>query len=90
MQAHPSLPTSQQIRINAWIEKNPTLKPYDMPTLIELARNLDRINRIINQINDLSHDDLHTHQSLTDLLELEKMRVLAVNRNLGLDLGPLR
>ena len=89
MQAHQSLPPSQQNRINAWIKIKAELQPDDMPQLIELARNLDRIERIINQISALSNDDAYNRKYLTDLLKLEKMRVITLNQNLGLNLSTL-
>ena len=85
MQAHPSLPLSQQNRINTWIKIKAELQSSDMPQLIELARNLDRIERIINHIHTLSNDDVYTHQYLTDLLKVEKARIFAINRQIGLN-----
>lgn len=89
MQAHQSLPPSQQNRINTWIKIKAELQPEDMPQLIELARSLDHIERIINQIHALSDDDVYTYRHLTDLLKVERMRAIATNHQLGLNLGSI-
>lgn len=84
LQAHPALPASQQRRINAWIEAMPTgsLGSDDMPDLIELARHMDRAERITREIGAAPDATPCANSSLTDLLAAEEARIRALSSRL--------
>ena len=84
LRAHPALPASQQRRINAWIEAMATglLGADDMPALIELARHMDRAERISRQIDATPGADTCASRSLTDLLAAEEARIQVLSQRL--------
>lgn len=89
LQAHPALPASQQRRINAWIDAMPagSLGADDMPDLIELARHMDRAERITHQIGAAPDATPCANSSLTDLLAAEEARIQALSSRLRMSVS---
>lgn len=84
--AHPALPASQQRRINAWLAASPSgsLGPNNMYQLTELARHMDRAERIRHQIDATQSIDPRVRQSLLDLAAAEDARIQALSQQLGI------
>lgn len=89
LRAHPALPASQQHRINAWIESMPIgcLGTDDMPDLIELARHMDRAERITREIVTAPNADPCPNSSLADLLAAEEARIRALSSRLQMSVN---
>ncbi len=84
LRAHPALPLSQQRRINAWIAAMPTgfWVADNMPDLIELARHMDRAERISQQIHATLDIDMCASNSLTHFLAAEEARIQVLSQRL--------
>jgi hypothetical protein len=88
LRAHPALPPSQQRRINAWIDTKPgSFTSDDMPQLVELARHMDRAERVVNEMHERDSNAL-VRGSLEDHVAAEDARIKALASRLGLDKAP--
>lgn len=60
-----------------------------MPTLIELARHMDRADRISDQIRATNGPEASASNSLTHLLAAEETRIRALSQQLKLPLNQI-
>ncbi len=81
LRAHPALPSSQQWRINSLIDAMPVdwFQIDDMPQLIELARHMDRAERILNHLQKVPSKDNFTRRALSELVVAEESRIQALS-----------
>ena len=81
LRAHPALPPTQQCRINSLIDAMPVgwFQLDEMPQLIELARHMDRADRILSHLQNVPSWNNFTRQALGDLLAAEESRIQALS-----------
>jgi hypothetical protein len=80
------LPESQRSRIDGLLGTKPAdwFQAADMPLLIELARHMDRADRVDAEIRALKADDLQGLKWLQQLANAESSRIQSVMRSLRL------
>lgn len=80
------LPESQRTRINDLIGTKPAdwFQPADLPLLVELARHMDRADRLDAEIRALAPDDLKGLKWLQPLANAESVRIQSILRSLRL------
>lgn len=86
VRAPETLPEAQRARINALVATKPQdwFQAADMPLLIELARHLERADRIDAEMRTLQPDDLKGLKWLQPLANAESSRIQSLMRSLRL------
>lgn len=86
VRAPESLPETQRARINALVASKPAdwFQAADMPLLIELARHMDRADKLDAEMQALEVDDLEGFRWLQPLANAESTRIQSLMRSLRL------
>ena len=86
VKAPAGLPDGQATRINALIASKPAdwFQPADMPLLVELARHMERADRIDAELRALAPEDLDGLKWLQPLANAESTRIQSLMRSLRL------
>lgn len=86
VRAPEGLTETQRARINALVASKPAdwFQAADMPLLIELARHMDRADKIDAEMQALDDDDLEGFKWLQPLANAESVRIQSLMRSLRL------
>lgn len=86
LQAPKRLPVAHRKRIDELVRSKPAdwFQVADMPLLIELARHMDRADRIDKEVRKLERDDLMGLRMLQQLANAESSRIQSLMRSLRL------
>lgn len=86
VRAPDGLPATQRARINALVASKPAdwFQAADMPLLIELARHMDRADKLDAEMQALADDDLEGFKWLQPLANAESARIQSLMRSLRL------